>query len=420
MNKIQQNILSNTVGDHIVGYFRKHKAKAHPYYNIEFTRSVVENTMLMAAHYQLGEEDCETAEAAAWFYASGFLGKSVQHEEEAGRLAEKFLLKINADPGFIARVKTTILAVKMPQHPIDLASQILCDAVFFGLGSEKFPEVNELRRREWKLISKTAISRSLWRRQTVELIEAHTYFTDYCRSLLDGQKAENLRQLREQMEDSEKTRIESVHPEAESVGVKKKSPGIRSAQQRERPEKGIETMFRISSGNHQRLSDMADKKAHIMITVNSIILSAIISLVLRKLETSSFLVLPTFILLSVSLGAMIFSILSTRPSVPHGRFSEEDLDQQKVNLLFFGNFYRMGYERYAAGMHVMMEDAGFLYGSLIRDGYAQGVVLGKKYRLLRISYNVFMYGLIVAVISFMLAYLLTGNVTGHEITGVVK
>jgi hypothetical protein len=99
-------------------------------------------------------------------------------------------------------------------------------------------------------------------------------------------------------------------------------------------------MFRISSSNHQRLSDMADNKAHIMITVNSIILSAVISLLLRKLTDYEYLTIPTFILLSISLLAMTFSILATRPSIPAGIFTRADVDEKRVNLLFFGNFYK--------------------------------------------------------------------------------
>jgi hypothetical protein len=162
-------------------------------------------------------------------------------------------------------------------------------------------------------------------------------------------------------------------------------------------------MFRISSSNHQRLSDMADNKAHIMITVNSIILSAIISILLRKLTEYEYLIIPTFILLSISLLAMTFSILATRPSIPTGIFQRSDVDERRVNLLFFGNFYKMPLEDYTYGMVKMMEDKEFLYGSLIKDVYAQGVVLGKKYRLLRIGYNIFMFGLIASVIAFIIA-----------------
>jgi hypothetical protein len=170
----------------------------------------------------------------------------------------------------------------------------------------------------------------------------------------------------------------------------------------EEPKKGIETMFRISSANHQRLSDMADNKAHIMITVNSIILSAIISLVLRRLSENQFFIIPTFILLSISLLAITFSISWQRGhQSPKGEFTREDVDTKNVNLLFFGNFYKMSLEEYTYGMEKMMDDKDFLYGSLIKDVYAQGVVLGKKYRLLRIAYNIFMFGLITSVLAFI-------------------
>jgi hypothetical protein len=183
----------------------------------------------------------------------------------------------------------------------------------------------------------------------------------------------------------------------------------KEVKKKERPDKGIETMFRVSSSNHQRLSDMADNKAHIMITVNSIILSAIISLLLRRLEDYSYLIIPTFIILMVSLTTMIFAILATRPSLPEGRFSAEDVDNKKVNLLFFGNFYRMNLQDYVAGMRNVMADREFLYGSLIIDVYSQGVVLGRKYRLLRISYNIFMFGLIASVLAFIIAAAINGQ-----------
>lgn len=176
--------------------------------------------------------------------------------------------------------------------------------------------------------------------------------------------------------------------------VKKKDPG-----------RGIDTVFRITSNNNQRLSSQADSKAHILIQVNSIIISVLLSLLLRKIEDHTNLAIPAIILLTVNLVTIIFSILATRPHIPPGKFTQADLEEKKVNLLFFGNFYRMSLEEYAGGMLQLMEDRDFLYGSLIRDVYYQGIALGKKYRWLRLSYNVFMYGLIASVISFLIAAL---------------
>ncbi|MNV71534.1 hypothetical protein D3C71_1645580 [compost metagenome] len=187
--------------------------------------------------------------------------------------------------------------------------------------------------------------------------------------------------------------------ESEAAAESKKDKKKKS----ERPERGIETMFRITSTNHQRLSDMADNKAHIMISTNSIILSVILSILLRKLEDNPHLIIPTLILLVICVVTMVFSILATRPSIPEGVFTPQDITNKKVNLLFFGNFYRMSLPDYEGGMIKMMEDRDFLYGSLIKDLYSQGVVLGRKYRLLRIAYNVFMFGIVISVVAFILA-----------------
>ncbi len=217
---------------------------------------------------------------------------------------------------------------------------------------------------------------------------AHHFHTEYCQTLLNSTKALNLAGLEENL--LNQPTVDVVKKE----GKEKKDS---------KPERGVETMFRVTSTNHQRLSDMADNKAHIMISTNSIILSVILSLLLRKLEDNPHLIIPTLLLLIICVVTMVFSILATRPSIPQGVFTNEDIQEKRVNLLFFGNFYRMSLPEYEKGMNKLMADSDFLYGSLIKDIYSQGVVLGRKYRLLRIAYNVFMFGIVAAVLAFIIA-----------------
>jgi predicted metal-dependent HD superfamily phosphohydrolase len=401
-----QHQLLKQIKDHILDCYKEADTAAFLYHNKEHTINTAKSARIMADHYQLNDRDYAIVMAAVWFHDLGYLYVLENHEAESARLAEKFLLKRNMNAVDVAEVQTCILATKIPQHAEGLNQQIVCDADLFQLGTEDFFKNDKLLRKERIIIENREITNKEWRQKMLEFLKQHTYYTDYCRLKLDEKKALNLAELEQKV--SEKDLIDGP---VVIMGEYKEelNEGLKPQKQKDKPDKGIETMFRISSGNHQRLSDMADKKAHIMITVNSIILSAIISLVLRRLDVYGFLAIPTFILLVVSATAMTFSILSTRPSVPYGVFSPEFLEQRKVNLLFFGNFYKMPLEQFTVGMKMMMEDGEFLYGSLIRDVYAQGVVLGKKYHLLRISYNIFMYGQIVAVLVFMLAYLVKGN-----------
>jgi len=405
---------------HVASLFHANKDERLIYHNLGHTERVVKAVVKIANHYQLSDHDFFVVNAAAWFHDIGYLTSFDHHEARGAESAKQFLTARGAEPEVIELIVNCILATKMPQHPVSLLEQIVCDADLFHLGGDNFKENNKLMRREVKAFHEKDIDKDEWRLKTIALFEGHHYHTEYCQDLLNAKKELNLQELKDksekqalreekkvekEQEKEEKKERKEEKKQEESKAIMKKDAEVTEVKKKksDRPDKGIETMFRITSGNNQRLSDMADNKAHIMISTNSIILSVILSILLRKLEDNPHLIIPTLILLVICVVTMVFSILATRPSVPEGTFSAEDIRQKKVNLLFFGNFYRMDLPDYVAGMEQMMEDRDFLYGSLIRDVYSQGVVLGRKYRLLRIAYNVFMFGIIGSVLAFVIA-----------------
>jgi len=379
------------------------------YHNSKHTLDVVKHTTKIATHYQLSDEDFFIVVTAAWFHDSGYTALNKDgHENRSAGIASDFLKQEEVSDSIIEKVKACILSTKMPQNPNSQLEQILCDADLYHLGTDEFSDYSKLLRKEIEITENRQIDKHQWREKNIELLSTHQYFTDYARLLLNDQQAKNLEKLKEK-EAHNLEETASVPVMNQPVQIPNE-PKVKKAKA-DKPEKGIETMFRITSGNNQRLSDMADGKAHILITVNSIILSAIISLVLKKLDENAFLAYPSFILLGISLTSMIFAILATRPSIPQGTFTPQDVDNKTVNLLFFGNFYKMALTDYTTGMLAVMNDKDFLYGTLIKDVYSQGVVLGRKYRLLRIAYNVFMYGLIVAVVAFVISSIIHDRTT---------
>jgi predicted metal-dependent HD superfamily phosphohydrolase len=417
-----QHLLGH-VKDYVLNYYRAHDTTNLHYHNVEHAEDVVAAATKIANHYQLSDHDFFIVTAAAWFHDLGYMVNITDHEDEGIKIAGTFFKEHKLGDDDIKLIAGCINATKMPQAPTTLLEEIVCDADLYNLGTDNFFKKDKKLLKEYNLLHHANMSKTEWREKTVKFLEAQKYHTDYARLLLNDTKDRNLQELKDKLaarEDDEQVETPAIteeiavaapfaeredsskNAEGEDSGKKKKK---KDKDKDEKPDKGIETMFRISSSNHQRLSDMADRKAHIMITVNSIILSAIISLVLRRLDAYGYLIVPSFILLTVSLIAMTFSILSTRPSIPKGTFTQQDVDEKKVNLLFFGNFYKMPLEAFNNGMQKMMEEKDFLYGSLIKDLYAQGVVLGRKYHLLRVAYNVFMFGLIISVLAFILAFI---------------
>ncbi len=365
------------------------------YHDLQHTEMVVAAAKQIGNHYQLNDKDFFIVVIAAWFHDIGYCsGVRDQHENKGAALAKDFLLENNIAEDIIAAVTSCILSTKIPQTATNLLEMIICDADMFHLGTDDFTERNRLMRKEMEAVLHKDIDKNEWREGAIRLMQQHHYFTDYCQLLLNDKKQQNLDKLLKKQ--SPKMATQNINVPETSAKEKSKEPG-----------RGIETMFRITSSNNQRLSDMADNKAHILITVNSIILSAIISLVLRKLDETNYFTYPTFLLLIVSVLTIIVCILATRPSIPNGVFSADDITQKKTNLLFFGNFFKMSLEDYSKGMQEVMKDKDFLYGTLIRDVYSQGVVLGKKYQLLRKAYNIFMVGLTLSILSYIVAVMLS-------------
>ena len=175
-------------------------------------------------------------------------------------------------------------------------------------------------------------------------------------------------------------------------------------------------MFRVALRNHITLSDIADTKANILLSVNAIIISMAFSTLIPKLDNPSngYLIVPSIIFILFTVASIVLSILATRPNITHGKFNKEDVINKNVNLLFFGNFHKMKLNEFEWAMEEMMKDRDYLYGSLTKDLYFLGLVLNRKYSLLRSTYTVFMIGIIVSVLAFSFAFLFQSDTVYNE------
>ena len=395
MNEAPEQVLAEA-RNYVTDIFHQKVNPEFVFHSLDHTEAVAEACSQIATHYQLSDEDRFVLMLSAWFHDTGYSsGKVEGHEEISAQIATEFLQQHHISEIIQQRVSSCIRATHMPQSPISQVEKILCDADLLHLSTEDFKAMNQLLKQERENLRGQKISKKEWRKGNIKFLQEHKYFTDYGQQNLEPGKLENLVALTKKKNDKDDIE-ESVtaFPYVSDINKKNGKSLQKSA------ERGIQTMFRLTSSNHLRLSSMSDNKAHIMISVNSIIISIVISVLFGKLATNHEYIIPACVLLAVCLASMTFSILATRPSVSGGRFTEEDIRNKKTNLLFFGNFYEMELEDYQRAMNQMMKDGEYLYNSMIKDVYFLGVVLAKKYKYLRISYTIFMWGLIVAVIAF--------------------
>ena len=406
MNESQEQTLSSA-RHYVTDLFHNKVDPRFVFHSLDHTEDVAEASSQMADYFKLDGNERFILMLAAWFHDTGYSsGSAMGHEEASVKIATEFLRHRNVDDEVIQKVASCIKATKMPQSPVTQLEQILCDADLFHLSTPDFKARNQLLKQEQESLIGHKISKKDWRKNNIQFLGDHRYFTGYGKEVLEPKKHQNLVGIQKKKggkKDDEPDDDELFPYVYEASPFKQPQTKADLALQQKNTERGVQTMFRTTSSNHFELSSLADSKSNIMISVNSIIISVALTVLLARLAFYPEYVVPTVILLVVCLASIIFAILATRPSVNKGKFTEDDIRNKRTNLLFFGNFYSMQLDEYQWAMNEMLKDREYLYNSMIKDIYYLGVVLARKYKYLRISYTIFMYGIIAAVVAFAIA-----------------
>lgn len=391
-----------SASDYVFELFKNKLPGKYVYHNFTHTEDVVEACKKIGGKMEINESDMEILLLAAWFHDTGFVDRSENHEDKSIEIAKNFLRENNYSNERAEIIFNCINSTRYPPSPKNVIEEILCDADLYHLGTKDYSDKSNLLRMEWERCENKTFTESEWLKINIDFLTNHRFFTKYAKKSLEGSKVERLIKLQKKYKaaieeiDLENKKNAKLELDKQKLEIKKED-SLKS-------ERGVETMFRNTIRTHVEFSGMADNKANIMISINTLIIGAIVTVMIRKLDSNPQLIFPTLLLTIVSLVCIIYAVLVTRPKITAGTFTKDDIYKKKTNLLFFGNFHNMGLEDFTWGMNEMMKDKEFLYGSMIKDFYFLGQVLGKKYKYLRICYSIFMYGLIISVIAYAVAF----------------
>ncbi len=374
--------------------------KAFLYHNISHTIRVVDKAKELGELAKVNENDLQLLVLSAWFHDVGFTVKADGHEDESIRIATDFLKEQQVAPDVIDTINSLIASTKQNKVPVTPLEKILKDADCSHVGSKDYSSFSQLLHKELELTQNISIPEVDWLNTNVDfLTNNHRFYSDVGVKKWEKQKSKNLSQILKS--------VKKIKQESKKLSQKKAELQFKKTKI-DLPERGIETMFRVALRNHITLSDIADTKANILLSVNAIIISMLFSTLIPKLDNPSntYLIVPSIVFIVFTVASIILSIIATRPNVTEGEFTKEDVANKKVNLIFFGNFHKMSLKEFEWAMDEMMKDRDYLYGSLTKDLYFLGLVLNRKYSLLRTTYTVFMIGIIVSAIAFTLAFYL--------------
>ena len=384
--------------DFVLKLFRDELPNTFLYHNIKHSQRVVKSSKELIENSEIDVKQEEAILLAAWFHDTGYIRKYAGHEDESIKIAREWLEKNNASEECVQQVIEIIEATRMEVEPHDIAQRIIKDADTSHLASDYFEEVSEFLRQELRLQKIKNYGAKDWIKQNIQLFtKKHQFYTTYALENWEEKKNENLYSLLEKERKYKKKLAKEETKARLKVKYKDKSP-----------DRGIQTLFRVTMRNHLKLSDIADAKANILLSVNAIIISLAIANLIPDLTApnNKTLMIPIMVLMIFSVASIIGAIMSTRPNVTSGTFTREEVKSGEANVLFFGNFHKMPYDQFEWAMNEIIENREDVYDSLTRDLYLLGVVLHRKYRLLRITYTIFMVGIILSVLCFIATYYL--------------
>jgi predicted metal-dependent HD superfamily phosphohydrolase len=386
-----QNIVKQA-SEYVFRLFKEQLSKKLVYHNYKHTFETANEARQLGELYDLSPEELQDLELAAWFHDTGYVTAYDGHEEESVRFATSWLQEKNYPPERIARIADCIMATRHGTKPDTLLQEIIIDADMANIGKETFFATAEMLRVEWEIFKDKFFTDQEWAQFQIEFLLSTTFHTAKAQHKYAEQLGLNIQEQRNQLQ-------------KESKKLKKEEKEHRETLAQ--PKRGIETMFRNTYRTHLNLSAIADNKANMMISLNAIIMSVIITYLSTKTSITGAefaqhrtLLVPVGMLLLTTLGSVIFAIISAQPEVTSFSFNRKKINSKKVNLLFFGNFTNIPLEDFQNGMHEIMRDKKSLYTNMITDIYYLGEVLSRKYKILRISYSIFMVGLVLTVIAF--------------------
>lgn len=381
---------------HVLNLWNEQHNSRLVYHNFAQAAAVAERAGAFARAEGLDEAGQEIVQLAAWFHNIGYLYDPQHLAETSAIRAEFFLAEQQFPPEKIQQTRQTIVEALTGAPPKTESARLLSDAIRAYDWVESYRTRTPLLQLEHELLNGQAPAQEDWQAFLQQQLQGQ-FFTGYAKKTYEPTLAAQL--------------LELHHRKPGAVGAdapkktKNREPERFERLARRPLRSSIQTYFRANYASHIRLSAIADNKAHIMISVNAILLSVGISLLTYQQSVTTrnpLLVLPIIVFLVTGLSSLIFAILSSRPRVtsfvPH--------PQQKPSPVFFGNFVHLSLEQYEVAIDEMLRDGRLLFGNMARDLYFLGHVLDKKYRLLSYSYTIFMMGFVATVGAFLGAYFL--------------
>ena len=386
---------------YIQDYYNSNFNEQYCFHQYNRTINIVRHCDALASSMDLGKQESKLVHLAAWFLETGYCIDYQNYQVKSAELAAAYYKAKGVEDEKIETIVECILSTRMPMQAVTATAQIVCDASMYHLAEKDAHQILNTLRAEYAALSVREFTDEEWIKENIDKLSNHFYFTSAARKLYQKGKSKSLAGYKKNLELLHEIVQEPPHQTSQVPATEHEKIVAEGAVKLER---GVETFFRITEQRHMELASRAHEKASLLISINAIVISIVLSVLITKLDESQYLLLPTLLLIITASATIIFSILSTRPKLIKDSSKHNPIPGHEMNIIFFGDFAKLSLDEYKKSMQVTYKNRATLYDSLSKDIYYQGIILVWKYKYINIAYNIFMYGFIITILSFIAAY----------------
>lgn len=158
-----------------------------------------------------------------------------------------------------------------------------------------------------------------------------------------------------------------------------------------------DVILKETSSNYIRLIGDADRKARIMLVVNSVFLTLSVTLISKVITNIAYSWLFASILMLSNVLSLFFSVQSVRPE-----FSKAKNEEAENNILHYKKCIELTLDEYRSQINSTLLDDTQKIDAFIKELYFYGRLLTIKYKLLKVAYYFFSWGILIAVLTYIL------------------
>jgi hypothetical protein len=370
---IESNLINNSL-KFVENYYAVQDPQL-PYHNLDLALSYAKVASQLVKKTDMLDTQKENLVIAALFQDIGYAKDRKNHEEISSKIAHVFLKSQNVSTERINLITQYILATKDGYEVNGDIELLMKDISLSDTSSKNYLDNIDKLIEEESLLQGQEFSELQFIENHISFIKNNPFLSPNAKKKLAERRMKNLNKL---------------------MKMKPKESSAMAAS------KTAQTQLKTTLRNHINLSSIADNKANMMLSINTLVLTVGLPLMSGQISEDKYYAIPIIVMAVTSTVSMIFATLSTRPVKMSGYTDLAQIPLKKTNLFFFGNFFKMNFDDYENGIQKVIKDDPILENSITRDLFFLGKAIGKKYSYLRICYNIFLIGVSISSILYIL------------------